>query len=212
MSRSLHSSIEYLGGSKRWSRNDRDIDPEKSSIGEISSKISSRPDFSWMWLSPAAAWTRDCQRSLPRSQSKLSVCSARRSGTSSGSWILPKLTRPEAVRAVDFAGVREAAKEGPSTGLRCGKYARRSTRHGEGHTSAHPDDGHRYRQRKAQAYTTQRMQGNAPVKSLRARTDLSPGPPPRRRGALRHEDGPVGARRQGPTGPARRDDGCLVRP
>src|SRR5215212_9021239 len=118
MSRSLHSSIEYLGGSKRWSRNDRDIDPEKSSIGEISSKISSRPDFSWMWLSPAAAWTRDCQRSLPRSQSKLSVCRARRSGTSSGSWILPKLTRPEAVRAVDFEGeVREAAKEGPSTGL-----------------------------------------------------------------------------------------------
>src|SRR3954453_15942928 len=120
MSRSLHSSIEYLGGSKRWSRNDSDIDPEKSSIGEISSKISSRPDFSWMWLSPWAAWTRACQRSFPSRQSKLSVCRARRSGTSSGSWILPKLTRPEAVRAVDFEGaVREAAKEGPSTGLCC---------------------------------------------------------------------------------------------
>ena len=45
MSRSLHSSIEYLGGSNRWSRNDSDMDPEKSSIGEISSKISSRPDL-----------------------------------------------------------------------------------------------------------------------------------------------------------------------
>src|SRR3954462_13710778 len=44
MSRSLHSSIEYLGGSNRWSRNDSDMEPEKSSIGEISSKISSRPE------------------------------------------------------------------------------------------------------------------------------------------------------------------------
>ena len=44
MSRSLHSSMEYLGGSNRWSRNDRDMEPEKSSIGEISSKISSRPE------------------------------------------------------------------------------------------------------------------------------------------------------------------------
>ena len=45
MSRSLHSSIEYLGGSNRWSRNDSDMEPEKSSIGEISSKISSRPEL-----------------------------------------------------------------------------------------------------------------------------------------------------------------------
>src|SRR3954463_3447413 len=44
MSRSLHSSIEYLAGSNRWSRNDSDMEPEKSSIGEISSKISSRPE------------------------------------------------------------------------------------------------------------------------------------------------------------------------
>src|ERR1700683_4955704 len=44
MSLSLHSSSEYFGGSNRWSRNDRDIVPEKSSIGLISSKISSRPD------------------------------------------------------------------------------------------------------------------------------------------------------------------------
>src|ERR1700737_1026423 len=44
MSLSLHSSTEYLDGSNRWSRNDRDMEPEKSSIGEISSKTSSRPD------------------------------------------------------------------------------------------------------------------------------------------------------------------------
>ena len=45
MSFSRHSSTEYFGGSKRWSRNDRDIVSEKSSMGEISSKISARPDL-----------------------------------------------------------------------------------------------------------------------------------------------------------------------
>src|SRR6202453_2502491 len=35
MSLSLHSSAEYFGGSNRWSRNDRDIAPEKFSIGVI---------------------------------------------------------------------------------------------------------------------------------------------------------------------------------
>ncbi len=54
MSLSLHSSSEYLGGSNRWSRNDRDIVPEKSSIGLISSKISSRPDCSAMSVRPAS--------------------------------------------------------------------------------------------------------------------------------------------------------------
>jgi hypothetical protein len=46
MSLSLHSSTEYLVGSNRWSRKLSDIEPEKSSIGEISSKISSRPEWS----------------------------------------------------------------------------------------------------------------------------------------------------------------------
>src|SRR5467141_2384561 len=76
MSLSLHSSTEYLGGSKRWSRNDNDIDPEKSSIGEISSKISSRPDVggrsSRRSLRPCAM--RPCHASLPSSQSNESVC------------------------------------------------------------------------------------------------------------------------------------------
>src|SRR6478609_6429574 len=107
--------------SKRWSRNESDIEPEKSSIGEISSKISSRPERSGTSVRPAslAAATRACQRSLPSSQSKLSVWRARRSGTSRGSRIWANDRRPEAVRAVDtfWDAVREAAKEGPSTGL-----------------------------------------------------------------------------------------------
>src|SRR5919112_3125673 len=91
-SRSLQSSTEYFGGSKRWSRNDRLIVSEKSSIGEISSKISSRPDFDETSERPAASAcsTSAFQESDPISQSKLSVCSARSSGTSSGSAILAK--------------------------------------------------------------------------------------------------------------------------
>src|SRR5204863_6097455 len=95
MSLSLHSSREYLGGSNRWSRNESDIDPEKSSIGLISSKISSSPDFSGRSsrrsCRPASA--RVFQASLPNSQSKDSVCRASRSGTSRGSRILAKERR-----------------------------------------------------------------------------------------------------------------------
>ena len=40
--------------SKRWSRNESDIEPEKSSIGEISSKISSRPERSGTSVRPAS--------------------------------------------------------------------------------------------------------------------------------------------------------------
>ena len=113
--------MEYFFSSNRWSRNDSDIDPEKSSIGEISSKISSRPDLSGTSPRPAAlaSATRACQRSLPSSQSKLSVCRARRSGTSRGSRIFAKEIRPDAVIAVDtvWVAVREAAKDGPSTGF-----------------------------------------------------------------------------------------------
>jgi hypothetical protein len=105
--------------SKRWSRNDSDIEPEKSSMGEISSKISSRPERSGTSVRPdaLAAATRACQRSLPSNQSKLSVWRANRSGTSRGSWIWAKLSRPEAVRAVVtfWDALREAANGGPST-------------------------------------------------------------------------------------------------
>src|ERR1700760_1105946 len=67
MSLSLHSSAEYLGGSNRWSRNERDMVPEKSSMGLISSKISSSPDCSGTSLRPAAlaASTRSGGRADP---------------------------------------------------------------------------------------------------------------------------------------------------
>ena len=85
-------------------------------MGEISSKISSRPERSGTSSRPSAlaAATRACQRSFPRSQSKLSVWRARRSGTSIGSRIFPKERRPVTVIAVFMCldVVREAAKEG----------------------------------------------------------------------------------------------------
>src|SRR6266567_44314 len=114
MSLSLHSSAEYLGGSKRWSRNDRDMVPEKSSIGLISSKISSRPDCSAMSLRPASLATliRACHLSLPSSQSNDSVCKASRSGTFRGSLIRAKDTR-RGPRFVAEA-LRDAANRGPS--------------------------------------------------------------------------------------------------
>src|SRR3984885_2506145 len=114
MSLSLHSSAEYLGGSNRWSRNDRDIVPEKSSIGRISSQISSTPDCSGTSLRPAclAAWIRAFHLSLPSSQSKDSVCKASRSGTFRGSLIRAKDTR-RGPRFVAEA-LRDAANRGPS--------------------------------------------------------------------------------------------------
>src|SRR3954447_18148900 len=128
MSRSLQSSIEYFGGSNRWSRNDRDMVPWKSSIGLISSKISSRPEEVGTSSRPSfwACSTRARHFSLPSSVSKLSVWRARRFGTSSGSRIFANEMRRGAVLLVPFlAGVwggllavREAAKRGPSEGCR----------------------------------------------------------------------------------------------
>src|SRR6185437_685830 len=87
--------MEFFAGSKRWSRNDSDMVPEKSSIGLISSKISSSPDDVLTSSRPAflAASTRAFQASLPSNQSKDSTCRARRFGTSRGSRILAKETR-----------------------------------------------------------------------------------------------------------------------
>src|SRR3954462_2097204 len=92
--------------------------PEKSSIGLISSKISSSPDWVGTSLRPAcwAASTRAFHLSLPSNQSKGSVCSARRSGTSRGSLIRAKETRFGPVAVVE--ALREAAKSGPSEGSR----------------------------------------------------------------------------------------------
>src|SRR5271169_1852736 len=119
MSLSLHSSAEYLGGSNRWSRNERDMVPEKSSIGLISSKISSRPDCSDKSFRPAsfASVMRACHLSLPSSQSNDSVCRASRSGTLSGSWMRAKDTRREPEFVAEVVGaeaLRDAANRGPS--------------------------------------------------------------------------------------------------
>ena len=69
-SRSLHSSMVYLGSSKRWSRKDSDIVSLKSSIGEISAKISSRPERVLTSVRPAASWASTDARhvSFPISQ------------------------------------------------------------------------------------------------------------------------------------------------
>src|SRR5215475_2380432 len=88
--------------------------PVKSSIGLISSKISSSPDCSGTSLSPAflADVTRLSQRSFPSSQSNDSVCRARRPGTSRGS-----LIRANEIRRVAEAvaeALRDAANRGPS--------------------------------------------------------------------------------------------------
>src|ERR1035441_11036459 len=54
MSLSLHSSAEYFGGSNRWSRNERDMVPVKSSIGLISSdRKSTRLNSSHLGISYA---------------------------------------------------------------------------------------------------------------------------------------------------------------
>ena|SRR5690606_4625162 len=193
MSLSLHSSSEYLGGSNRWSRNDSDIVPEKSSIGLISSKISSRPDCSGMSLRPAlrAASTRARHLSLPSSQSKDSVCRARRFGTSSGSLMRAKETRfgPRALAEA----MREAANRGPSEGLwrlmrahagrsnaeeppdRGGSTGARTVRAGLGQLRIKPADTrtlHRKRQRAAQkgsvaeCYTAVHQCASRPLKDI----------------------------------------------
>ena len=90
MSLSLHSSTEAFTSSKRGSEKDRDIEPEKSSIGEISARTSSRPPTG---ASSPASTRRSNHSSLPTSHSKDLVCRSRRSGTSSGWSSLAKETR-----------------------------------------------------------------------------------------------------------------------
>src|SRR6476620_2892743 len=82
MSLSLHSSVEAFTSSKRGSEKDRDIEPEKSSIGESSARMSSRPPE--IALSPRAA-ARSRQLCAPINHSNESVCRSRSPGTSRGS-------------------------------------------------------------------------------------------------------------------------------
>src|SRR6266545_3303144 len=116
MSLSLHSSMDALTSSKRGLEKDRLIEPEKSSMGEISPRISSRPDVAF-----GSTETRARHASLPTSQSNDSVCSARRFGTSSGSRIFandarggaPGIPKPFACDGTDLPE-RETAKTRPS--------------------------------------------------------------------------------------------------
>src|SRR3954447_4486739 len=109
MSLSLHSSMECGGSMSRGSRNSSDIVSEKSRMGLISSRISSSPDSE-----PASAVAR--HSSAPMSHLNEEVCSARRSGTSSGSVMRAKEMRRGAREDVAGADgvVRDAAKWGPS--------------------------------------------------------------------------------------------------
>src|ERR1700712_5086923 len=123
MSLSLHSSMEALTSSKRGEEKDSDMEPEKSSIGEISPKIPSSPDRATAREEPAARACRSFQAALPTSQSKDSVCRANRLGTSSGSLILAKVVRagdpgmpPIMPSDSDLPG-RETAKMRPSEDL-----------------------------------------------------------------------------------------------
>ena len=95
----------------------------KSSIGQISSKISARPDLPESSSRPSArrASTRAFHFSLPSSQSKLSVCRARRLGTSRGSRIFAKLMRGGAVllvRTESVGGLAGVARRGQEASFR----------------------------------------------------------------------------------------------
>src|SRR4051794_12757128 len=118
MSLSLHSSTEALTSSKRGSEKESDMEPEKSSIGEISVRISSRPPTG---LSSPASMRRWNHASSPTSHSNDWVCRSSRSGTRRGSRIFAKETRvgaPGSARWSEVvAGVvvaRDEAKMRPS--------------------------------------------------------------------------------------------------
>src|SRR5690606_21324754 len=90
MSLSRHSSTEALTSSKRGSEKDRDIEPEKSSIGEIACRISSSPPTGFSSPASIRRWNHSSE---PISHWKDWIWMSRRSGTSSGSRIFAKLTR-----------------------------------------------------------------------------------------------------------------------
>jgi hypothetical protein len=112
--------MEYLLSSKRWSRKLSDIEPEKSSIGEISSKISSRPERSG--TSRAAVLQGRGDAVLPALVAEQPVEALGLQGQQVGNLErLPDLGEGETAggrqSGVQLDVVREAAKEGPSTGL-----------------------------------------------------------------------------------------------
>ena len=174
---SLHSSTVYFGSSKVWSRNDSDMLPAKSSIGEISSRMSARPEVCGTSSRPAAAASaaRSCQRSLPSNQSNEVVCRLSRSGTSRGSPSFAKVTRGEAVRSAMSVvrSVLEAAKGGSFHRPMTESQARRTpvgrwSRRCRGQATEPTGDA----QRKDRAYTKSRMETRPPKGLLHPRRPL----------------------------------------
>src|SRR5919108_6020132 len=118
MSLSLHSSTVALTSSKRGSEKDSDIDPEKSSIGEISLRTSSNPPTGFSSPASTRRWN---QVSSPTSHSKDWTCRSSRSGTSNGSRMFANETRLGApgipdvkLEAAETLVARETAKMRPS--------------------------------------------------------------------------------------------------
>src|SRR3954463_5342648 len=124
MSLSLHSSMECGGSISRGSRNSSDMVWEKSRIGLISSRISSSPDSE-----PGSALAR--HSSLPISHLNEAVCSARRSGTSSGSVMRAKEIRRGA-REEEGGGGGAGAGEGRRRGEAAPRGAPRGRRAARG--------------------------------------------------------------------------------
>src|SRR3954452_13965414 len=138
MSLSLHSSRDALTSSKRGLEKDSDIEPLKSSIGEISSRISARPPTASACSSGESVARHS---GLPISQSNDAVCRASRSGTSRGSEIFANDTRSGAPGIFCWSALpdrgpvwglgwvvlvgREPAKMRPSKDLTtCGRWVR----------------------------------------------------------------------------------------
>ena len=151
--------------------------PAKSSIGEISSRMSARPEVCGTSSRPAeaASAARSCQRSLPSSQSNEVVCRLSRSGTSRGSPSFAKVTRGEAVRSAMSVvrSVLEAAKGGSFHRPMTESQARRtpvgrwSERCRDQATEPTGDA-----QRKDRAYTKSRMETRPPEEPFHPRRPL----------------------------------------
>src|SRR5699024_619527 len=110
---SRQSSRDALTSSKYGSENDRDMDPEKSSIGEISLRIASRPPSRLVVPRAAASWVH---ASEPMTHSNDSVWRSSSPGTGSGSESFANETLLGAPGTVETDVVwRETAKMGPSS-------------------------------------------------------------------------------------------------
>src|SRR3954468_913610 len=144
MSLSLHSSTEALTSSKRGSEKESDIEPEKSSIGEISFSTSSRPPTGFSSPASIRRWNH-C--SWPVNHSKDWICRSSRFGTPRGSLSFANETRfgapgiPDLELVAAVASVaRETAKMRPSRDYErlSGRVSRQLTRRSRVLDAHHP--------------------------------------------------------------------------